>query len=121
MLSALSVFLITVGLGQLSSTVWGLRGASLVGANRLAGYVLGVLLLAVGALILPGSWSVLGWTFLTGPLTVILLLLGGSFIAPPPHPNRLFEPEHPAHGECRLAAGRTVGGEDTGYHSGDHG
>jgi pimeloyl-ACP methyl ester carboxylesterase len=100
MLAILSVFLITLGLGQLISTHWKLRGASLIGSSRLAGYGLGVLLLVSGALIMPGNWSVLWWTLLAGPLAVILLIWGGSYIFPPPHPHRLFEPNHPAHSGC---------------------
>ncbi|MBN1992274.1 MAG: alpha/beta fold hydrolase [Anaerolineae bacterium] len=99
--TALAVFLITLGLGQLISTTWGLRGVSLVGANRLAGYGLGFLLLLVGAMTVPARWSVLGWTPIAGPLAVMILLAGGSFIAPPPHPNLLFAPDHPAHAGCR--------------------
>ncbi|MBN1218128.1 MAG: alpha/beta fold hydrolase [Anaerolineae bacterium] len=101
MQAVLSVFLITLGLGQLISTTWGLRGISLVGANRLAGYGLGLFLLAIGVFALPGAWTVLGWTLPVGPLAVVVLLVGGSYIAPPPHPNRLFETEHPAHAGCQ--------------------
>lgn len=100
MLAALSVFFIALGLGQLISTCGKLRGASLVGPSRLAGYGLGTLLLVTGALTIPATWAVLWWTFPAGLLAVILLLLGGSFIAPPPHPDRLFEPDHPAHAGC---------------------
>jgi pimeloyl-ACP methyl ester carboxylesterase len=100
MLAVLSVFLITLGLGQLISTHWKLGGASLTGSSRLAGYGLGVLLLVSGVLTMPGHWSVLWWTLLAGPLTVILLLWGGSYISPPPHPHQLFEPNHPAHSGC---------------------
>lgn len=100
MQGAVAVFLITLGLGQLASTRWGLRAASLVGPGRLPGYGLGTLLLVIGGLILPANWPVLWWTFPTGLLAVVLLLLGGSFIAPPPHPDRLFAPNHPAHGGC---------------------
>jgi pimeloyl-ACP methyl ester carboxylesterase len=98
--TVLSVFLITLGLGQLISTHWRLHGASLVGPNRLAGYGLGMLLLLAGALLLPTTWTVLWWTLPAGPLAVVLLLWGGSFIMPPPHPNQLFEPNHPAHAGC---------------------
>jgi pimeloyl-ACP methyl ester carboxylesterase len=97
----LSVFLITLGLGQLISTTWGLWGASLVGMSRLTGYGLGLGLLVLGALILPATWAVLWWTLPAGPLVVILLLWGGSFIVPPPHPNQIFSPEHPIHAGCQ--------------------
>jgi len=97
----LSVFLITLGVGQIISTAWQLRGASLVGGNKPAGYGLGVFLLLLGAFILPDSWIMLAWAFLTGPLTLGVLLLGGSYLFPPPDPNQLFSSNHPAHGGCR--------------------
>jgi len=96
----LSVFLITLGLGQIISTAWQVRGASLVGGSRVAGYGLGAVLLLVGTFILPDSWVVLGWTFLTGPLALGILLLGGSYLFPPPDPNQIFSPHHPAHNGC---------------------
>jgi pimeloyl-ACP methyl ester carboxylesterase len=100
MQGALAVFLITLGLGQLISTRLGWRAASLVGPRWAAGYGLGLLLLAVGAWLLPASWFGLGWTPLAGLLTLILLLVAGSYIDPPPHPDRLFEANYPAHGSC---------------------
>jgi pimeloyl-ACP methyl ester carboxylesterase len=101
MLTVLSVFGITLGLGQLISTGWGLRGVSLTGAHRLVGYSLGLVLVAAGVFtIMPGRWSVLWWTLPAGPLAVVVLLIGGSFIDPPPPPDRLFAPVHPAHGGC---------------------
>lgn len=96
-----AVLLIALGLGQLISTHLGWRAASLVGPRRGLGYGLGLLLLATGAALLPPSWWVLLWTPLAGLLTLGLLLLAGSFIDPPPHPDSLFEPAHPAHGSCR--------------------
>lgn len=99
--TALSVFLITLGLGQLLSTWQGLRALSLVGPGRLAGYVAGGLLLAVGAFLLPQSWTALGWAILAGPLALGLLMLAGSYVDPPPHPDRLFDPDFPGHGGCR--------------------
>ncbi len=98
-----AVLLIILGLAQLNSTYQGWRAASLVGARRGAGYGLGLLLLATGAALLPQSWGVLLWTPLAGLLTLGLLLLAGSMIDPPPHPDSLFEPTHPAHGSCRRA------------------
>jgi alpha-beta hydrolase superfamily lysophospholipase len=97
---AIAVFLINLGLGQLSSTYWRLRGASLVGPSRWAGYGLGAGLLASGALLLPQTLYVLLWTPLAGLLSMLLLLWAGSTIKPPPHPDTLFVPEHPAHGGC---------------------
>ncbi len=96
--AALSVFLITLALGQLVSTYKGLRAASLVGPSRLAGYGLGALLLGLGVVLLPPTWLALLWAVPAGPVVVVLLLLGGSFIAPPPHPDHFFDPNHPAHG-----------------------
>lgn len=95
----LAVFFITLGLGQIISTAWQVRGASLVGGSKLAGYGLGVALFLVGTFILPDSWVVLGWTFLTGPLALGILLLGGSYLFPPPDPNRIFFPND--HGRCQ--------------------
>lgn len=100
MQGAVAVFLVSLGLGQLSSTYWQLRGASLVGPSRWAGYGLGAGLLASGALLLPQTVSVLLWTPLAGFLAMLLLLWAGSTIKPPPDPNTLFAPEHPAHGGC---------------------
>jgi pimeloyl-ACP methyl ester carboxylesterase len=101
MQGALAVFLITLGLGQFISTWQGWRAASLVGSRRLAGYGLGLLLLLAGAVLLPHSWWVLGWTLPAALLALLLLLLAGSYIDPPLHPDRLFEADHPAHGSCR--------------------
>ncbi|GIK40513.1 MAG: hypothetical protein BroJett011_43460 [Chloroflexota bacterium] len=101
MQGGVAVFLITLGLGQLISTWQGWRGASLVGPRRLAGYGLSWLLLVAGALLLPNSWWVLGWALPTALLALLLLLLAGSYIDPPPHPDCLFEADHPAHGSCR--------------------
>ncbi len=99
--TALSVFLITLGLGQILSTWQGLRALSLVGPGRLAGYMAGAVLLAAGAFLLPQSWAALGWAILAGPLALGLLLLAGSYVAPPPHPDRLFGPNYPGHGGCQ--------------------
>lgn len=101
MQGALSVFLITLGIGQLLSTGWGLRGASLAGPNRRMGYLLGLALLAGGGVLLPQTAWVLLWTPLAGLLALALLLWGGSYIGPLPHPNALFSGQHPAHGGCR--------------------
>jgi pimeloyl-ACP methyl ester carboxylesterase len=97
----LSVFLIVLGLGQIISTAWQLRGISLVGDSRLAGYGLGVFLFLGGALVLPYSWVGVGWVCLTGPMALGVLLLGGSYLFPPPDPNQIFSPNHPAHAGCR--------------------
>lgn len=100
MQSAIAVFLITLGLGQLISTGQGWRAASLVGPSRPVGYSLGLILLLAGALLLPHSWYGLGWTVLAGPLVVGLLLWAGSYVTPPPHPDIFFSPAHPGHGSC---------------------
>lgn len=99
----LAVWLITLGLGQLASTYWGWRGLSLVGASRMAGVGVSVSLLALGAFLLPNSWVVLWWALPAGLLTVTFLVIGGSFIAPPPHPDQLFAPGHSAHADCCVA------------------
>ena len=97
----LSVLLITLGLGQIISTGRGWRAASLIGPNRPVGLGLGLLLLIIGSLNLPLTWSALWWPFLTGPLALALLLVGGSFIFPPPDPNLLFSRCHPAGAGCQ--------------------
>jgi pimeloyl-ACP methyl ester carboxylesterase len=102
MLGFIAVFLITLGLGQLGAAWQGWRAASLVGPGRWAGVGLGLGLLVIGKWLLPDEWLVLGWTPLTGPLAMAVLLWAGSYIAPPPHPDEaLFSPQHPAHGSCR--------------------
>jgi pimeloyl-ACP methyl ester carboxylesterase len=51
---------------------------------------------------LPQNWAALGWTIPAASLALVLLAIGGSFIIPPPHPNRLFtSATHPAHSGCR--------------------
>jgi pimeloyl-ACP methyl ester carboxylesterase len=89
-LSFLSVFFITLGIGQIMVAGGRVRGASLAGGSQPAGYGFGLVLLAAGVLILPRSWIVLGWLPLAGPLALVVLLLGGSYLFPPPHPNRVF-------------------------------
>lgn len=102
----LAIFLITLGLGQLISSHRGWRAASLVGPNRWLGYGVGVGLVVLGAggvigLSLPGRLAVLAWPLLTGPLALALLLLAGSFVKAPTHPDHFFTPEHPEHGSCQ--------------------
>ena len=97
----LATFLITIGLGQIISSSQGWRAASLVGPSRVAGYGLGLALLLSGALILPASWLDLGWTLPAGLLALGVLVLGGSYIAPSPHPDRLFSPDQPGHAGCQ--------------------
>lgn len=99
--SALAVFLIVLGVGQLAVTMGGWRGLSLIGPSRWLGGGLGLALLAAGAVLLPPTWTVLGWVLPAVGLALVLLLLGGSFIQPPPHPDRLFEQHHPAHAHCQ--------------------
>lgn len=97
MQSAVAVFLISLGLGQLIANFGGLWAASLAGSRRWAGYILGVALLIVGGLILPRSFYVLWWTPPMAILAFLVLLWGGAFIAPIPHPDELFTPQHSAH------------------------
>ncbi len=101
MLAFFSTFLITLGVGQIISAVQGWRAASLVGASRATGFGVGALLMVGGALFLPQNWTALVWTLVTGPLALAVLLVGGAYIAPPPHPNRLFDPVQPTHAGCR--------------------
>lgn len=70
------------------------------------GYVVSVTLLLYGgySLIITNQvswWYGLSFVLLISPLTIALSLVSGSFILPPPHPNALFEPQHPAHAGCR--------------------
>lgn len=111
----ISTFLISLSLGQLLSTLTGYRGASLVGANKWAGLSLSLGLFLGGAWLLPQSFYVLSWVPLTALLAFGLLLLAGSFITPPVHPNALFQPEHPAHGGCRPVKIWDGAGETPGY------
>jgi len=97
---AVAVFFITLGLGQLASTVLQFRGASLVGASRWAGFSLGIGLIILGAVLLPQNFLVLLWVPPAGLITMVLLLLAGSVILPPPHPNSFFAPDAPGHGGC---------------------
>jgi uncharacterized membrane protein len=71
---ALAVFLLTLGIGQMLSTYWQLRGLSLVGPSKWAGYTLANLLLLLGGILLPSSWGVLIWTLPAGIVTTVLLL-----------------------------------------------
>ncbi len=96
-----SPFLIALGLGQIISSAQGWRAASLVGASRAAGFGVGIILLLSGVLTLPNNWAALAWTLVAGPLALAVLLLAGAYIAPPPHPNRLFAPTHPDHAGCQ--------------------
>ncbi len=100
LLTFLSVFILTLGLGQLLSTGLGLRAASLVGPSRPAGYGLGLLLVLTGAALLPPTPLTLAWAIPVAPLVFGLLLLTGSLFAPPPHPDGLFDRDNPAHGGC---------------------
>ena len=100
-MGAIAVFLITLGIGQFIATHWRLRGVSLAGGNRWGGYALSLLLLLVGAGLLPQSFAVLLWTPLVGALALLALLAGGSYIWPMPHPDSLFLPDNPAHGGCK--------------------
>lgn len=72
-----------------------------MGPSRWAGYLAGAGLLLVGAWLLPPSLSALWWALVVGPVAVAVLLLAGSYIWPPPDPELLFTPDHPAHNDCR--------------------
>ncbi len=98
---ASAVFLITLGLGQLGAIWWGLRGASLTGPYRRLGYGVGMGLLLGGITLLPATPYVLLWVPVAALLSLLVLLLGGAYIAPPPHPDTLFTAKHPLHGGCR--------------------
>lgn len=101
MLTPVSVFLITLGLGQLISTWQGWRAASLVGPGRWTGSVVGVGLLVIGYWLLPQDWWALGWALVAGPLALGVLLGSGAYVNLPSHPDEaLFSPHHPAHGSC---------------------
>lgn len=102
LIAAPAIFLITLGLAQLISGLWGLRAASLTGSKRWAGYVLGGLLVLWGGFLLPPGPAA-GWPILTLPaafLAVFLLFGAGSRIDSPTHPDRFFDPVHPEHGGC---------------------
>ena len=88
-MGAIAVLLIILGLGQLSATYNQLRGLSLVGPHPVLGTTVGILLLATGLLSLPATWLVLGWVLPMGIVALGLMILGGSFIWPPRHPDHL--------------------------------
>lgn len=97
-----AVFLITLGLAQLISSLWRLRAASLTGSKRRAGYILGAALVVWGGFLLPPAMAPggLAWTFLTAPLSISVLLLAGGWIDPPAPPALFFAPAHLEHGGC---------------------
>lgn len=98
---ATAVFCLTLGLGQLISVEMAWAGASLTGRRRGLGTATGLMLMAAGVWLLPHSWAALLWALPAVVLSLGILLLAGSFVWPPPNPERLFEPKHPAHGGCR--------------------
>lgn len=100
----IAVLLITLAIGQLMSAYWCLYGASLTGRFRLAGFLLGILLLIVGAQQLPADWTVLWWTPLAAVTALTLLLLAGSWVVPIPTPETIFSATHPGHSGCRRVA-----------------
>lgn len=102
LITAPAVFLITLGLAQLSASGLGLRAASLTGSKRWAGYVIGGLLVGWGWLILPPGLDVgaLAFTIPAVPVAIFLLLLTGCVINPPVHPDSFFAPTGPEHGGC---------------------
>lgn len=101
MQNALAIFLIILGVGQISATGWRLVGVSLVGSNRWAGYALGLGFVVTGGLLLrPALWM---W-LLVLPAALLAgagLLWGASTFAPVVPPETLFLAEHPAHGGCQ--------------------
>ena len=99
-MSAIGVLFIILGLGQLSATANQLPGLSLVGPQPILGYGVGLFLLGSGLWVLPPTWLVLWWVLPMGLVAFTLMILGGSFILPPPHPNDLFKPENTQHGGC---------------------
>lgn len=101
MQGVVAAFLVTLGISQLAATGLQLRGASLAGGKRWLGSLLGLGLLILGGVILPDLFVVLLWVPICGLLAVVVLLLGGSFVWPPPHPNRIFDANYPVHGTCR--------------------
>lgn len=113
--SLISTFLISLSIGQLAATLGGLRGASLVGPHRWAGLSLSLGLFLGGFWLLPPGFYVLAWVPLTALLALGLLLLAGSFIDPPAHPDCLYEPDHPAHGGCHQVKIWDGAGETPGY------
>lgn len=105
----IAIFLLTLGITQFSATYGQLWAASWVGSNRLLGYGVAGGLMVCGAVILSRQlpvawWVVLGLTLLLAPVSLGFSLLAGSLIAPPPHPDRLFETTHPVHGGCQRVA-----------------
>ncbi|RME79180.1 MAG: alpha/beta fold hydrolase [Chloroflexi bacterium] len=96
-----AVLLITLGLGQIIASLKGWGAASLVGPRPRLGFLLGSLLVLAGAWLLPANPAVLWLALPAGPLALALLLLAGSLL-PPPHPNRFFQPDHPAHAGCEM-------------------
>ncbi len=95
-----AVLLIVLGLGQLSVLIWEWRALSLIGDNKFLGGMVVILLLTTGVSLLPAYWSVLWLALPAGLLAVGLMLLTGSFILPPPHPDRIFNPNYPGHSRC---------------------
>jgi pimeloyl-ACP methyl ester carboxylesterase len=100
----IAVFLITLAVGQLMSIYRCLYGASLAGRFRLAGLLVGILLLAVGVVWLPVDWALLWWTPLAAIATLGLLLLAGSWIAPISSPDLIFSARRPEYGGCQRVA-----------------
>ena len=98
--SMTATLLITLGVGQLMGTGLRLRGASLVGSSRWAGYLLSLTLIMAGYFVLPNTISVVWWVFLAVPLAIAILFTGGSYILPPPPIDALFGPKHSAHKSC---------------------
>jgi len=87
----LAIFILCVGIGQLLSSIWGLKTLSLGGFQPYWGYSLGLGLLSggsVGLFIIPVSgWGGILMVIIATPLAILLLLVTGSIIKPPIHPD----------------------------------
>jgi pimeloyl-ACP methyl ester carboxylesterase len=90
----IALLLITLAVGQLMVVSQNLLGASLTGRHRLPGYVVGGLLFVAGWAWLPADWGVLWWTPVAVMVTMVLLMLTGSFFAPIPAPEHVFFAEN---------------------------
>jgi pimeloyl-ACP methyl ester carboxylesterase len=97
-MEAIAVFLITLGLSQLSVVFGQYDGLSLTGRRRGLGYAVGAGLLLLGAILLPPHWAALLWVVPAEVLSLAGLMWAGSTIDPIPHPEALFTPDHPGHG-----------------------
>lgn len=105
MLTLLATIVITVGIAQIISSYRGWRAASLTGPHRKWGIAVGGLLTLLGGWGIEGQglaqvWPVFGGLLLAAPLALLILLLAGSYLWPPEHPDHFFSPDHAGHGGC---------------------